>query len=74
MTTSGATSDKEWQQVIQLVTTCDNKEEWVTASDSSDTTIENSTVHFKEWNYCCPFNYKNRHTNTLRDGWLQLGD
>ena len=49
MTASGALSGKEWQQVIQRVTTCGNKEQWVTASDSSDTTNENSTVHFKEW-------------------------
>ena len=49
MTASGVLSDKEWQQVIQRVTTCGNKEQWVTASDSCDTTNENSTVHFKEW-------------------------
>ena len=49
MTTSGATSDKEWKEVTQRVTTCGNKEQWVTASDSSDTTNENNTVHFKQW-------------------------
>ena len=49
VTTSGATSDKEWQRVIQRVTTSDNKWQWVTASDSSGTTNENGTVHFKEW-------------------------
>ena len=49
VTASGATSDKEWQRVIQRVTTSDNKWQWVTASDSSGTTNENGTVHFKEW-------------------------
>ena len=29
--------------------TSDIKLNWVTASDSSGTTNENSTVHFKEW-------------------------
>ena len=46
---SETTSDKEWQWVIQRVTTSDNKWQWVTASDSSGTTNENGTVHFKEW-------------------------
>ena len=49
ITTSGAASDKEWQQVIQQVATSDNKQQWVTESDSSGTTNENGTVHFKEW-------------------------
>ena len=49
VTTSGTTSDKEWQRVIQRVTTSDNKWQWVIASDSSGTTNENGTVHFKEW-------------------------
>ena len=43
------TSDKKWQRVMQLVTTSDNKWQWITASDSSGTTNENGTVHFKEW-------------------------
>ena len=49
VTTSGTTNDKKWQRVIQRVTTSDNKWQWVTASDSSGTTNENGTVHFKEW-------------------------
>ena len=49
VTTSGTTIDKEWQRVIQRVTTNDNKWQWMTASDSSDTTNENGTVHFREW-------------------------
>ena len=49
LTTSGTTNDKKWQRVIQRVTTSDNKWQWVTASDSSGTTNENGTVHFKEW-------------------------
>ena len=49
MTTSGAASDKEWQRVIQRVTMSDNRWQWVTASDSSGTTNEKGTVHFKEW-------------------------
>ena len=49
MTTSGTTSNNEWQRVIQRVTTSDNKWQWVTASDSSGTTNETDTVHFKEW-------------------------
>ena len=51
MTTSGATSDKEWQRVIQWVATSD-KQIAMSDSDSSGssgTTNENSTVHFKEW-------------------------
>ena len=48
-TTSGTTNDKEWQRVIQRVTTSDNKWHWVTVSDSSGTTSENGIVHFKEW-------------------------
>ena len=48
VTTSG-TSDKEWQRVIQRVTTSGNKWQWVKASDSSGTTNENGTAHFKEW-------------------------
>ena len=43
------TSDKEWQRVIQRVTTSDNKLQWVKATDSSGTTNENGPVHFKEW-------------------------
>ena len=49
VTASGTTTDKEWQRVIQRVTTSDNKWQWVRASDSSGTTNENGTVHFKEW-------------------------
>ena len=67
MTTSGTTSNNEWQRVVKRVTTndsewynkwqrvtasnttSDNKWQWVTASDSSGTTNENGTVHFKEW-------------------------
>ena len=49
VTTSGTTSDKEWQRVIQRVTASNNKWQWVTASDSSGTMIENGIVHFKEW-------------------------
>ena len=45
MATSGTTSDKEWQQV----TKSNNEWQWVTASESSGTANENSTVHFKEW-------------------------
>ena len=45
VTTSGTTSDKEWQ----WMTKSDNEWQWVTMSDSSGTTIENGTVHFKEW-------------------------
>ena len=45
VTTSGTTSDKEWQ----WMTKSDNEWQWVTVSDSSGTTIENGTVHFKEW-------------------------
>ena len=47
------TSDNEWynkwQRVTTSNTTSDNKKQWVTASDSSGTTNENGTVHFKEW-------------------------
>ena len=38
-------SDNEWQQV----TTDDNEWQRVTVSDTSGTTNENGTVHFKEW-------------------------
>ena len=43
------TSDNEWQRVVQRVTKSDNEWQWVTASESSGTANENSTVHFKEW-------------------------
>ena len=43
------TNDNEWQRVIQRVRASDNKWQLVTASDSSGTTNENGTVHFKEW-------------------------
>ena len=49
VTTSGTKNDKEWQRVIKRVTTSDCKWQWVIASDSSGTTNENGTVHFKEW-------------------------
>ena len=56
VTTSGTTSDNEWYNKWQRVTASnttsdkdDNKRQWVTASDSSGTTNENGTVHFKEW-------------------------
>ena len=42
----------KWQRVTASNTTSDkndNKRQWVTASDSSGTTNENGTVHFKEW-------------------------
>ena len=45
MTTSGTTSDKEWQRV----TKSDSEWQWVAASDSSGIANENRTVHFKEW-------------------------
>ena len=45
MTTSGTTSDKEWQRV----TKSDSEWQWVAASDSSGIVNENRTVHFKEW-------------------------
>ena len=58
MIASGKTSDNEWQQVVQRVTTSDkewkwvtksdNEWQWVTASESSGTVNENGTVHFKE--------------------------
>ena len=50
MTTSGTTSDNEWQRVATTsneckeMTTSDNKWEWVTASGIMN---ENDTVHFK---------------------------
>ena len=44
-----ATSDNEWQQVVQQVTKSDNNWQWVTASEGSGTANENGTVHFKEW-------------------------
>ena len=62
VTTSGTTSDKEWQRVIQRVTTSDSKWQWVTASDSSATTNENGTVHFKEWMIPLLSMTKNRYT------------
>ena len=47
------TSHNEWynegQRVATSDTTSDSKWQWVTASDSSGTTNENGTVHFKEW-------------------------
>ena len=46
--TSGRTSDNEWQRVTTSGTTSGNKYQWVTASDSSVTTNEKGTVHFKE--------------------------
>ena len=49
VTAIGTTPDKWWQRVIQRVTKSDNKWQWVTTSDSSGTTNENSKVHFKEW-------------------------
>ena len=63
VTTSGTTSDNKWQpmttsdnewfnkwqRVTTSNTTSDNKSQWVPASDSSGTTNENGTVHFKEW-------------------------
>ena len=49
VTTSATMSDKEWQRVIKRVTMSDNKWQWMTESDSSSTTNENGTVHFKEW-------------------------
>ena len=45
VTTSGATKGKEWKRV----TKGDNIWHLVTASESSGTTNENGTVHFKEW-------------------------
>ena len=45
VTTSGTKSDKEWQRV----TKSDDEWQWVTTSESSGTTNENGTVHFKEW-------------------------
>ena len=57
MTTSGTTSDKECQRVIQRVTKSaksDNKWQGVRASDSSGTTNENGSVHFKEWMIAIP--------------------
>ena len=52
VTTSGTTSDNEWQRVTTSGTTSDK--EWqrmamMTASESSGTANENGTVHFKEW-------------------------
>ena len=59
MTTSDTTSDNKWQ--------C------VTASDSSGSTNENGTVHFKEWMIAILSMTK---TDTLllqgMDRWLQL--
>ena len=50
MTTSGTTSDnewyKEWQRVVQQVTTNDN--EWQSVIKSG-TMSKNGTVYFKEW-------------------------
>ena len=46
---SGTMGDKEWQRVIQRVTTSDNKWQWVRGNDSSGTKNENGRVHFKEW-------------------------
>ena len=54
------TNDDEWQRVVQRVKKSDNEWysewqlvtknwKWVTASDSSGTTNENGTVHFKGW-------------------------
>ena len=54
MTTSDNEWYNEWQRVVQRVTTSDNKWQWVTESDSSGTTIENGTVHFKEWMIAIP--------------------
>ena len=45
MTSSGTTSDIEWQRM----TTSDNKWQWVIASDKNGTTNKNGTVYFKEW-------------------------
>ena len=49
VTTRGTTSDNEWYNEWQRVTKSDNKWQWVTVSDSSDTTNVNGTVHFREW-------------------------
>ena len=43
------TSDSEWYNEWQRVATIDKKWQCVAASDSSGTTNENGTVHFKEW-------------------------
>ena len=48
VTTSGTTSDNEWYNEWKRVTKSENEWQWVTASESSGTANENGTVHFKE--------------------------
>ena len=59
MTTSGTTSDNEWQRVVQRVTTSDNKWQRVTTNDNeqqqvtaSGTTNEKHSTLFKPFEKC----------------------
>ena len=49
MTTSDNEWCNKWQRVTRSNTTSDKEWKQIAMSDSSGTTNENGTVHFKEW-------------------------
>ena len=73
------TNDNEWcskwQRVTRSNTTSDNEWQQIAMSDSEWQQWHNQWKRhstLQGMDDCRPLSYKNRHTTTSRDGWLQL--